>query len=108
MKNDKQNVLKISTLAGLGLTLGLATSSAAFGKTDVDGAIDQLKTNEENAKANKKQYQENVDIVTKNINEVAAAIKTLHDQKTQLVSNSQNLEKNRAAVEKMKAKLAEH
>src|SRR5262249_7163134 len=81
---------------------------SAQAKTDTGAAIEQMKVNETNAKANYKQYQENVDIASKNIDEVSAAIKQLHDQKTQLVSNAQNLEKNRAVVDKMKEKLAEH
>lgn len=81
---------------------------SAEAKTDVTGALEQVKANEVNAKSNKKQYEENVDIASKNIAEVTTAIKQLHDQKIQLVSNAQNLEKNRAIVEKMKEKLAEH
>src|SRR4051812_19831419 len=80
----------------------------AHAKTDVSGQLEQIKQNEENAKSNKKQYTENVEIASKNVSEVTAAIKQLHEQKAQLISNSQNLEKNRAVVEKMKEKLAEH
>jgi chromosome segregation ATPase len=87
-----------------GLILGLSAQA----KTDVNTALEQMQTNEDNAKSNKKQYQDNVDIATKNIAEVSAAIKQLHEQKTQLVSNAQNLDKNRAVVDKMKEKLAEH
>src|SRR5665213_3032148 len=85
-----------------------ALSISAHAKTDVSGQLDQIKTNEENAKYNKKQYSDNVEIATKNIAEVTAALKQLREQKAQLITNAQNLEKNRAIVDKMKEKLAEH
>lgn len=78
------------------------------GKTDVTGALQQLKSNEDNAKSNKKQYEENESIASKNVAEVTAAIKQLREQKGQLISNSQNLDKNRAILEKMKMKLTEY
>ena len=86
----------------------LALSLTAAAKTDVKGSLQQLKTNEENAKANKKQYDENGEIAGKNIVEVTAAIKQLREQKQQLQGNSQNLDKNRAVLDKMREKLAEY
>lgn len=80
----------------------------ADAKTDVSGSLQQLKSNEDNAKSNKKQYEENADIASKNIVEVTAAIKQLRDQKNQLSGNAQNLEKNRAILDKMKEKLQDY
>ena len=96
------------TFMGLGIVplLFLGFNSAA--KTDVPGALEQIKVNEHNAKSNKKQYEENSDIAAKNIVEVSAAIKQLREQKVQLVSNAQNLEKNRAVLDKMREKLQLH
>lgn len=88
------------------MTVALITVSA-HAKTDVAGTVQQLKTNEENAKANHKQYQANTEISTKNIGEVNEALKQIRTQRTQLTSNAQNLEKNRAVLEKMKLKLQE-
>lgn len=88
------------------MTVALMTVSA-HAKTDVAGTVQQLKTNEENAKANHKQYQANTEISTKNIGEVNEALKQIRNQRTQLTSNAQNLEKNRAVLEKMKLKLQE-
>lgn len=78
----------------------------ASARTDVKAALTQLKTNEDNAKANYKQYQENEEIASKNIVEVTAAIKQLRDQKTQLNGNASNLQKNLAILDKMKERLA--
>jgi chromosome segregation ATPase len=80
---------------------------SAHAKTDVGATVQQLKTNEENAKANLKQYQVNTDISSKNIAEVNEALKQIRGQRTQLTSNAQNLEKNRAILDKMKVKLQE-
>lgn len=85
----------------------LVAACSAWAKTDVKGALEQLKTNEANAKSNFKQYDENADIASKNIVEVTAAIKQLRDQRTALNANAANLEKNRAILDKMKAKLQE-
>jgi chromosome segregation ATPase len=94
------NKIKKAGLAGLAVL-----SLSAFGKTDVKAGLQQLKTNETNAKANQKQYDENSDIASKNIVEVTAAIKTLREQRAQLSSNAVNLEKNRAVLTKMEEKL---
>ncbi len=64
------------------LTVSLA-SATAFAKTDVPAALQQLKTNETNAKSNFKQYEDNAEIASKNIVEVTTAIKSLRDQKAQ-------------------------
>ncbi len=82
-----------------------AMSFAASAKTDVPGALGQLKTNEDNAKSNFKQYEDNAEIASKNIVEVTAAIKALRDQKNQLTSSAANLNKNLAILEKMKERL---
>lgn len=92
--------LKLTTLVSI-----LAVSVAASAKTDVQGALGQLKTNEENAKANHKQYNENAEIASKNIVEVTAAIKQLREQKTALSGNAANLQKNLLILDKMKEKL---
>ena len=83
-------------------------TQGAWAKTDVNDALQQIKTNEDNAKGNKKQYQENESIASKNIVEVTAAIKALREQKTQLTANTLNLDKNRAILEKMQQKLQEY
>src|SRR5690606_2043616 len=80
-------------------------TSTALARTDVQGALQQLKTNENNAKANQKQYEENADIASKNIVEVTQAIKHLRDQKGKLNANSTNLNKNKAILDAMKTKL---
>lgn len=80
-------------------------SMSATAKTDVNGALTQLKTNEENAKSNYKQYEDNAEIASKNIVEVTAAIKQLRDQKAQLNSSAANLNKNLAILDKMKERL---
>lgn len=82
-----------------------AVSMSAYAKTDVTGALGQLKTNEDNAKSNLKQYEDNAEIASKNIVEVTAAIKALRDQKTQLTGSAANLNKNLAILEKMKERL---
>src|SRR4051812_21578094 len=82
--------------------------STAWSKTDVKGSLQQLKTNEENAKANKKQYEQNAEIASKNVAEVNAALKQLADQKVQLKNNGQNLDKNLAVLDSMKVKLQEY
>ena len=98
--------LNLNFSVGLQIALLLGTP-LAMAKTDVKASMQQLKTNEQNAKANKKQYDENDSIASKNIVEVTAAIKQLREQKGKLVGNSQNLEKNRAILDKMKQKLQE-
>lgn len=80
-------------------------STAAYAKTDVPAALQQLKTNEANAKSNHKQYEDNAEIASKNIVEVTAAIKSLRDQKVQLTNSASNLNKNLAILEKMKERL---
>lgn len=97
-----KNIGMKAAAAGLALV-----SFAAFAKTDVKAGIETLKTNEANAKANQKQYEENSEVASKNIVEVTAAIKTLREQRTQLNGNAQNLEKNRAILAKMEEKLKE-
>jgi chromosome segregation ATPase len=88
--------------------LSMVASSAAFAKTDVQGTLQQLKTNEENAKSNHKQYEANATISSKNIEEVNGALKAIRTQRQQLTSNAQNLDKNRGMLDKMKAKLQEY
>ncbi len=83
----------------------LALSFSVSAKTDVKGALEQLKTNEQNAKSNEKQYNENAEISSKNIVEVTAAIKQLRDQKNSLNGNALNLQKNLAILDKMKERL---
>ncbi len=95
---------KMQVLTAIVTMLIAATASA---KTDVQGAIQQLKTNEENAKANLSQYTENAEIASKNIVEVTSAIKKLREQRTALQGNANNLEKNRAILDKMKQKLVD-
>ncbi len=85
--------------------LGLVIAASAVAKTDVKGALGRLKTNEVNAKDNQKQYETNRDISKKNAEEVTAAIKELRNQRKSLTANSQNLEKNRAILDAMKAKI---
>jgi chromosome segregation ATPase len=79
----------------------------AWAKTDVKGALERLKANETNARTNHKQYEDNAEIASNNIVEVTAAIKQLRDQRSALNANAVNLEKNRAILDKMKAKLQE-
>lgn len=86
----------------------LMVGTAAFAKTDVAATLQQLKVNEENAKHNLKQYESNMEISNKNINEVSEALKQIRAQRTQLMSNAQNLDKNRATLDKMKMKLQEY
>ncbi len=102
MKNQTYALLAIGAL-GL-LLLG----PSADAKTNVPKALEQLKTNEVNAKANFKQYKENEDISGQNIVEATAAVKKLRDQKQQLSSNAANLEKNRAILDQMKTKYKEY
>ncbi len=95
-------------LSKLILFPALMVGFSVAAKTDVAGSVQLLKTNEENAKVNMKQYEENVDISSKNIAEVTAAIKQLREQKSQLTANSQNLDKNRAVLDQMKKKLEDY
>ena len=88
----------------IGLTI-IAVSMPAFAKTDVPAAMGQLKVNEENAKGNRKQYDDNVEIATKNVVEVTAAIKQLREQRARMSGSSQSLEKNLAILDTVKAKL---
>ncbi len=97
----------MKTVYATALIVIFAVSTSAHAKTDVKAAMTQLKTNEENAKANKKQYEENADIAGKNIVEVTTAIKQLREQKAGLSGNSQNLQKNLAVLDKMKERLNE-
>ena len=92
--------MKKTTLLAL-----LALTVSAHAKTDVPGALQTLKTNDENAKANFKQYDDNANIASQNIVEVTAAIKQLRDQKTQLNGSAANLNKNLAILDKMKERL---
>ena len=87
------------------IAAGLLIAAQASARTDVKGALTQLKTNEDNAKANKKQYDDNAEIASKNIVEVTAAIKALREQKAGLAGNAQNLQKNLAVLDKMKERL---
>lgn len=87
------------------LTLILLSSAVAFAGMDVQGSIAKLKTNEENAKANLKQYQTNVDIAAKNAKEADEAIKQLREQKKKLTASNGNLEKNRAALDQVQKRL---
>jgi len=103
MKNIKKGLF----MKKLILVPVLIVGSAAFAKTDVAATLQQLKTNEENAKSNLKQYEVNAEISSKNITEVSEALKQIRAQRTQLVSNAQNLDKNRATLDKMKLKLQE-
>lgn len=83
----------------------LTVALTASAKTDVKGALSALKTNEDNAKANHKQYDENAEISSKNIVEMTNAIKQLREQRTALAGNAQNLQKNLAILDKMKERL---
>ncbi len=89
------------------LTIGvvLIASAVAVAKTDVKGALNRLQQNESNAKENLKQYESNRDISKKNAEEVTQAINELRAQRKSLTENSQNLEKNRAILDAMKAKI---
>jgi chromosome segregation ATPase len=87
------------------LTSILLVGSIAYAGTDVQGSVDKLKTNEDNAKANLKQYQANVDIASKNIKEAEEAIKQLREQKKKLMTSGGNLEKNRAALDQVQKRM---
>ena len=89
----------------LSILATLLLSTPAFAKTDVKGALAQLKANEENAKANQKQFDDNADVASKNIVEATTAVKLLRDQRAQLTGGVNNLEKNRAILGKVKERL---
>jgi chromosome segregation ATPase len=100
--------LPMKTYTKLTLLAVILFTQGAWAKTEISEALQQIKTNEDNAKGNKKQYQENESIASKNIVEVTAAIKALREQKSQLITNTQNLDRNRAILEKMQQKLQEY
>lgn len=101
MKNGDIKIgIRVAALIAI---MGLGAE--AWARTDVKAAVEQLKTNESNAKGNQKQYEDNAEIASKNIVEVTSAIKQLREQKSQLNANANNLERNRAILDKMKEKL---
>ena len=68
--------------------------SHALAKTNVKAQIAQLKTNAENSEFNRKQYQDNLDIVNKNVGQANKAIGELGAMKRQLFYNTRNVDKN--------------
>src|SRR5688572_26173556 len=92
MKNYKQ---------AAAVLIAFSFAHSGFAKTDPKVAIEQLKTNIENSEANYQQYQQNLDVVNKNVAESDKAIKELQKLKTQLINNTKNVDKNKAALLKM-------
>ena len=83
----------------------LFTSGSVFAGTDVKGSIEKLKTNEDNAKSNFKQYQANVDVSSKNIKEAEEALRQLREQKKKLLMSGGDIDKNRVALDQVQKRL---
>lgn len=83
----------------------LLAAGIAHAATDVVSSVAKLKTNEENAKENLKQYQANAEIASKNVKEADAAIAQLRDQKKKLINSGGNVEKNRLALEQVQKRI---
>lgn len=88
--------------------LALILAPSAYGRTDVEGGLEQLRENTVNSKANYEQYKDNMEISSNNVVETTKAIKELRDQRKQLTLNQSNIEKNKAALDKMRVKLVGH
>ncbi len=82
------------TLSMCGVAIVTFIGSRALGKTDTKAEIAQLKTNAQNSEFNRKQYQDNLDIVNKNIAQAGKAIGELSNMKRQLFFNTRNVDKN--------------
>ncbi len=95
-----KNLTLIPLIAGL-----MLLTMKADAKTDVVGSLEQLKDNVSNSQSNLDQYKNNVDITSGNIKETTDAVKELRVQKAQLISNGQNVTKNKALLDQMKLKI---
>lgn len=78
----------------------LVTTIAGFAVAEpyqVQQGLDKIKTNFENSKANKNEYDKNLNIVNSNITEIskakAAVIKQKNDVSTEIVKNNDSLKK---------------
>lgn len=91
-------------IAGIAAAL-ILSGPAANAKTDTAKQIEKLKVNAENSEANYEQYRANLEIVNKNIEQADGALKEIRKMKTQLVSNTQNVEKNKQALMKLEQEL---
>ncbi len=92
----------------LAAVLVFLLAQTAQGRTDVQAGLEQLQENATNSKSNYDQYKENMEISSGNVVETTQAIKDLRDQRKQLTMNQSNIEKNKMALDKMKAKLVGH
>jgi hypothetical protein len=70
----------------------------AAAKTDPANTLDQLKVNAENSEFNYRQYQDNLDVVNKNVEQSDKAAQELRALKKQLISNTQNVDKNKKSL----------
>jgi chromosome segregation ATPase len=91
---------KPTTKILIGLAFAFSTTSA-WARTDVNAQIEKLKQNAENSEANYEQYKTNMDIVNKNIEQADLALKEVRTMKTNLVKNTQNVDKNKLALQKI-------
>ena len=85
--------------------LTLVVAIAAEARTTVKESLEQLKTNAENSEFNYRQYQDNLDVVNKNVEQSDKAIKELKKLKSQLISNTQNVDKNKKALVDMEKEI---
>lgn len=91
---------RIHKMILIGLAI-MAVSFSARAKTDTTKSIEQLEVNADNSEFNFKQYQDNLDIVNKNIDQSDKAIKDLRQMKSQLIKNTKNVDANKKALVKM-------
>jgi chromosome segregation ATPase len=91
-----KSLYKIAVTASM-----LLVAVPTVAKTNVEGQIEQLKVNAENSEFNYRQYQDNLDVVNKNVEQSDKAIKDLRQMKKQLITNTQNVDKNKKALADM-------
>ncbi len=89
----KKNIVLTTILAGL----LVASFTAEAEPMTANNGLDKIKLNLDHSKANKQEYDRNLDIVSKNVNEVVKAKTTVQKQKetvsVEIVKNNDSLKK---------------
>lgn len=109
-KSTREAIAKTFLSYELAAKIIVVMAIAFFGmrlsaKTNAGATLEQLKTNAENSDYNYKQYQDNLDIVNKNIEQSDKAAKELRALKKQLESNTKNVAKNKKSLADMQVEI---
>jgi chromosome segregation ATPase len=76
--------------------------AGALRAESVDSRMERLKLNADNSEANHKAYAENSEIAKANVATAEQALKDLEAQRAQLLKNVDNIDGNKAALQKMR------